>query len=120
MTVALGYSHIDGNVPFARKAHAVIEFDVPAPILLGQTINADAAVEPAAVEFRGLLRERTKVYLARNHVGLDLQRAAALLLHPKIDARKIAGRHGVEFKRDTYADFTHLPFGIEEIDRFKA
>src|SRR5437588_12987977 len=120
MTVALGYSHIDGNVASARKAHAVIEFDVPAPILLGQSMNADAAVEPAAVEFRRLLRERTEVYLARNHVGLDPQGAAALLLHPKIDAGKIAGSHGVEFKHGTQADFTHLPFGIEEIDRFKA
>src|SRR6202040_4425297 len=100
MTVALGYSHIDGNVASARKAHAVVEFDVPAPILLGQTINADGTVEPAGVEFRGLLRERTEVYLARNHVGLDPQRAAALLLHPKVDTREIAGRHVVEFKYD--------------------
>src|SRR5262249_18978845 len=41
MAVALRHAHIDRKVGAARERHDVIDGQAPAPILLGQTIDAD-------------------------------------------------------------------------------
>jgi hypothetical protein len=50
MAVALRHAHIDRKVVAARKRHEVIDGEMPAPVLLRQTMDADPPDETAAVE----------------------------------------------------------------------
>jgi len=50
VAVALRRAHVDRKVGAARERRDVIDREAPAPLLLGQTIDADPAVEAAAVE----------------------------------------------------------------------
>jgi hypothetical protein len=48
VAVALRHAHIDRNVGAARERHDVVDGEAPAPVLLGQTIDADPPAEAAA------------------------------------------------------------------------
>src|SRR5258708_18071153 len=50
MAVALRNAHIDRKVGAARERYDMIDGKAPAPVLLGQTIDADPPAEAAAVE----------------------------------------------------------------------
>src|SRR5215510_7011344 len=50
VAVALRHAHIDRKVSAARERHDVIDGEASAPVLLGQTIDADSPAEAAAVE----------------------------------------------------------------------
>src|SRR5262245_43468102 len=93
MAVALGDAHIDRKVGAARKRHDVIDGEAPAPVLLGQAIEADPPAETAAVEGKRTVAKRRKIDLAGDDVGIERQRAASRLVEPDVDAGQIAGRH---------------------------
>ncbi len=48
VAVALRDTHVDRKVGAAQKRHDVIDGEAPAPVLLGQTIDADPPAEAAA------------------------------------------------------------------------
>ena len=50
MAVALRHAHIDRKVGAAPERCDMIDGEVTAPVLVGQTIDADPPAEPATVE----------------------------------------------------------------------
>src|SRR5262245_47447864 len=99
MAVALRDAHIDRKVSAARKHRDVIDGEAPAPVLLGQTIDADPPAETAAVEGDRTVGKRREIDLAGDDVGLELERAAPRLVEPDVDAGEIAGRHRTPSQR---------------------
>src|SRR5262245_39307201 len=93
IAVRLRHAHIDRKVGAARERHDVIDGEAPAPVLLGQTIDADAPPEAAAVEGDRVVGQRREIDLAGDDAGLELERAAPRRLQPKIDAGQVARGH---------------------------
>src|SRR5262249_59315746 len=100
VAVALRHAHIDRKVGAARERHDVIDGEAPAPVLLGQTIDADPPPEAAAVEGDRIVGQRREIDLAGDDAGLELERAAPRRLQPKIDARQVARGHRSPSQRD--------------------
>jgi hypothetical protein len=86
VAVALRHAHIDRKVGTARKRRDVIDGEVPAPVLLGQTIDADLPAEAATVEDDRVVGKRREIDLAGDDVGLELERAAPRFIEPDVDA----------------------------------
>src|SRR5215831_17588501 len=93
MAVALRHAHIDRKVGAARKRYDMIDGEAPAPVLLGQTIDADPPAKAAAVEDDRIVGQRREIDLAGDDVGVELKRAAPRLVEPDVDAGEIPGRH---------------------------
>jgi hypothetical protein len=70
MAVALRHAHIDRKIGAARERHDMIDGEAPAPVLLGQTIDADPPPQAAAVEGNRVVGKRREVDLAGDDVGL--------------------------------------------------
>src|SRR5262249_26479295 len=90
MAGALPHAHIDRKVGAARKRYDMIDGEAPAPVLLGQTIDADPTAEAAAVEDNRIVGQRREIDLAGDDVGVERERAASRRLQPKIDAGQVA------------------------------
>ena len=60
MAVALGHAQIDRKIGAAGERHGVIERQREAPVLLGQTVDAEPAAEAAALERDGIVCERRR------------------------------------------------------------
>src|SRR5215831_5710010 len=117
MAVALRHAHIDRKVGAARERYDMIDGKPPAPVLLGQTIDADPPAEAAAVENNRVISERREIDLAGDDVGVERERAAPRRLQPKIDAGQVARGHRSPSQRGAGRGLLHPPFRVEEIDR---
>src|SRR6516165_7577618 len=76
MAVALRHAHIDRKVGAARERYNMIDGKAPAPVPLGQTIDADPPAEAAAVENNRVVSKRREIDLAGDDVGIERERAA--------------------------------------------
>src|SRR5262249_14150352 len=100
--------------------HDVIDGEAPAPVLLGQTIDADLPAEAATVENDRAVGKRREIDLAGDDVGLELERAAPGFIEPDVDAGEIAGRHRTPSQRGAGRGLLLSPFQVEEIHRREA
>src|SRR5262249_59846080 len=80
VAVALRHAHIDRKVGAARERHDLLDGQAPAPVLLGQTIDADPPPEAAAVEDDRVVGKGREIDLAGDDVGVERERAAPRLV----------------------------------------
>src|SRR5258707_9007734 len=117
MAVALRNAHIDRKVGAARERYDMIDGKAPAPVLLGQTIDADPPAEAAAVEDDHVVGERRQIDLARDDVGIERERATPRLLEPDVYPGEITGSHRSPSQRGARSGFLDLSFRVQQLHR---
>src|SRR5262249_37911760 len=119
MAIALRHPQVNWNISVAGELHLVLEREVRCPVLLGQAIDADFAIESSRIEPHDIIGESAEIHVAGNDIGAHTQSAATFLLKPQVDAGHVAGSPRSECRHRAGTPPAHLPLGIEEIDRCK-
>jgi hypothetical protein len=93
IAVSLRYANINRQVGAARGRHCVTKGDAAAPVRFRQAIDAQQPSKSTAIENDFIVGQRREIHFAGNDIRFDVERAAAGIVEPQVNACKIARCH---------------------------